>query len=453
LEAATFGSYFCSNFCSNGVHLVLEALANAAAAAQAAGVPLALHTLRVVETGLHLPMAGKLLAGLPNIHTLQLVLDLEEEEEYYRYKDVGALVQEALAPLAQATQLQRLYLAHLGFEATAGSSAAVAGLLPLSLERLSWDAPNCSPLPDLSHLTQPTFLQLANWASAGANSKPFSARLPPCLQQLELHQTWAPAEVLEVQPQLVTAWSQRETADLQQVLSRMKNLREALLSVRHAGDSGVPTALAQHPHLSDMGLSDSSVPPECVAAALGTVASIKNLRSLDLALDRFSMAEAKQLSALTRVTRLSAVVVSWQDAAPYHALADGISRMTGLRWLSVAGGVLQAGCGWLGDLQQLQVLHLLALGDIDSDTGGTMVQWLEGWIEQGLPPQLQVLGTHNMTAEQAVAWRLRHRMQGLLSGTGCEVVVGPDLREVCDPTQQLAGLPVTLQQALASPMG
>jgi hypothetical protein len=66
-----------------------------------------------------------------------------------------------------------------------------------------------------------------------------------------------------------------------------------------------------------------------------------------------------------------------------------------------------------------------------------------------LPPQLQLLGASGLTAEQAAHWELRRRLQQLVGSSGCEVVVGPDLDEVCDPTQPLAGLPLCLQQALA----
>jgi hypothetical protein len=433
---------------SNGDHPVLEALADAAAAAQAAGCPLPLRTLRVLGPGPHLSTAGRLLAGLPHLHTLQLGLEVTCNDK--AWGDLGALVQEALAPLGQATQLQQLYLERTVryIPRTSNFSASIAGLLPASLKRLTWKAPGVGhTLPGMSHLTQVTFLQLHRWPdSATADPSVLTtAWLPSSLQQLELLQVKDLPEVLEEQPQLVTGWQADRAADLQRELDRLSSMRSALVCVDQLQAPAVRTALAQHPHLSKLELVDVCVAPECVIAALGTAASIKNLRSLGLSLDSFSMIEAAALSALTRVTRLSASVEFGEDAGPQRALADGIGRMTGLRWLSVSVGVLQAGWAWLGGLQQLQVMHVYWI----AASGSTLFQWLEGHQQgPGLPPQLQLLAFSGMTAEQAAAWQLRRRLQGLLGSTGCEVVVGPDLEEVCDPAQQLAGLPLALQQAL-----
>jgi hypothetical protein len=60
-----------------------------------------------------------------------------------------------------------------------------------------------------------------------------------------------------------------------------------------------------------------------------------------------------------------------------------------------------------------------------------------------------VLGVTGMKAGHAAHSKLRRRLQQLVGSSRCEVVVGPDLDEVADPTQQLAGVPETLQQALA----
>jgi hypothetical protein len=56
-----------------------------------------------------------------------------------------------------------------------------------------------------------------------------------------------------------------------------------------------------------------------------------------------------------------------------------------------------------------------------------------------------------ITTQEAAAWpsSRRRRLQQLLGSSGGEVVFGVDLNEVADPTKQLAGLPVALQQALA----
>jgi hypothetical protein len=76
---------------------------------------------------------------------------------------------------------------------------------------------------------------------------------------------------------------------------------------------------------------------------------------------------------------------------------------------------------------------------------------VQGCSQEVLPPRLQVLGVSGVTAKHGVPGQLRRHLQRLLgsSSSGCEVVVGPDLDAVGDPTQQLAGLPAVLQQALA----
>jgi hypothetical protein len=85
----------------------------------------------------------------------------------------------------------------------------------------------------------------------------------------------------------------------------------------------------------------------------------------------------------------------------------------------------------------------------DSSRSSSIVAWLEGCSREALPPQLRVLCVCGMTAQHAAAWQVRRRLQQLVGSSGCEVVVGVDLDEVCDPTQQLAGVPVALQQLLA----
>jgi hypothetical protein len=75
--------------------------------------------------------------------------------------------------------------------------------------------------------------------------------------------------------------------------------------------------------------------------------------------------------------------------------------------------------------------------------------WLEGCTREALPPSLQVLAGSGMTAAKAAAWQLRRRLQQWVGSSGCQVVVGVNLDEVADPAQQLAGLPLALQQVLA----
>jgi hypothetical protein len=65
--------------------------------------------------------------------------------------------------------------------------------------------------------------------------------------------------------------------------------------------------------------------------------------------------------------------------------------------------------------------------------------WLVSRSPLLLPPRVLVVGCGVMVIDH-VMW--------LLAGSGCEVVDGGDLQAVCDPTQQLAGLPEELQQEL-----
>jgi hypothetical protein len=87
---------------------------------------------------------------------------------------------------------------------------------------------------------------------------------------------------------------------------------------------------------------------------------------------------------------------------------------------------------------------------VDSLEGqqGVSVPVWEQWVLGTLPPNLRVLNWRRLSAHRAVSVQLRRRLQRLVGDSGCEVVVGADLDEVADPMQQLAGLPVALQQAL-----
>jgi hypothetical protein len=108
LEALTLaGSYVQSN----GV--ILTALADAAAAAQAAGRPLQLHTLRVVglvRGYVYIHTIGRLLAGLPRLRCLQLGMCVPCEQGSPVPEVDGVPAIQQLSSLHGATQLQELYL-------------------------------------------------------------------------------------------------------------------------------------------------------------------------------------------------------------------------------------------------------------------------------------------------------------------------------------------------------
>lgn len=190
LEALTL-----SSDSHSAADLVLGALAQAAEAAAAAGRPLNLHTLRVLGCSPFLDTVGQLLARLPCLRTLQLA-------EWERVSRGGAArkkgaeqLQQALASLQTAPQLQELYLRGLPL----GHPTDVAERLPPGLKRLSWQAHSgYGRLPDLSHQTQLTFLQLLDWGHWGPTRK-----VPPSVRELHLCGEQAPPQLLPQQQQVV----------------------------------------------------------------------------------------------------------------------------------------------------------------------------------------------------------------------------------------------------------
>jgi hypothetical protein len=169
---------------NNTSSIVLEALAAAAAAALAAGRPLPLHTLRLLVDSVDLRITGRLLVSLVNLCTLQLYDNTDVE--YKECPPAGGLTegQQHLAPLQQATQLQELHLN--GTRLSNGYSDGMAGLLPMGLKCLSWSSSSLQAahrLPSLSHLTELTRLRLSLWYY----EQDSGVKLPPHLQELELH--------------------------------------------------------------------------------------------------------------------------------------------------------------------------------------------------------------------------------------------------------------------------
>jgi hypothetical protein len=454
------GSLILSSFSGNHVSAieVLRALAEAGQAAQAAGAPLALHTLRVFAAGeaagpttVGMDLSGRLLACLPHLRCLQLQLgwrcDLGLPCER-----LGGEVQAALRPLQQATQLQELYLTGpYSRRHSQERTLAVAGLLPPTLKRLSWKTPPTwkrktdtdMSAPDLSHLTGLTFLHLCNWEGVA------SAKLPPRLQQLELHDIVASPEVLlEEQQEVVVGWSPTTFRDVQQRLGDLTALKRLSLDMNALAMPAVRTALAQHTRLSDLALCNVH---ENFPAALATAGSISSLRSLTVALHLWRVPVPPSLAALTGLTRLAlsmSVMYSSGGSADHPAWAEEIGRMTGLRWLAVPQGLLGAEWGPLAGLQQLRVLVVSSFAVAVAVNTSSIQHLVEGWSQRGLPPRLQLLSIRGVSAEQAATEQIR-RLRQLLRGSGCELVVGVDLDEVCDPAQQLAGLPLGLQQVLA----
>jgi hypothetical protein len=240
--------------------------------------------------------------------------------------------------------------------------------------------------------------------------------------------------------------------DMLEQLARLTNIRTLRVDADDLQSRAGCAAIKQLTNLSALtlwagregaGRSSGTIP------ALATAASLGSLRRLHLFL--YGMPNLTGLAAVTQLTQLRLVLCEGEGSAEQRqALTAALSSLVGLRWLSVPSVLLWAGKAWLGSLQQLQVLVLQCGNGVDvasvAHVGSTAWHGMS-WVE-ALPPRLQVLAVSGMTAERAAALQLRRRLQRALASRGCEVVVGVDLDEAADPTQQLAGLPVALQQVL-----
>jgi hypothetical protein len=302
-------------------------------------------------------------------------------------------------------------------------------------------------------MTQLTFLRMNYWETDSITS----STLPADLQQLHLGLIrWRQEEVLQAELPLVTGWTCFSLMDEceRQLFTRLTNLKVCSVDVEDLCDPDVPAALTQLRSMSSLTVTSVYNEPEDegrgMHMAIRTAASMGSLRRLHLDLDGLlKQVRPADLAALTQLTQLRV-----SDARPagtkgqrLRLWARTLGSMSGLQWLSAPHVLLTAVPGWLGGLQQLRVLMLQWAGEAATDVGA--MPWLDAGSWQGLCRQLQVLGVSGMTAQQAAGWELRRRLQQLVCSSGCEVVVGVSLDEVADPIQQLAGLPVALQQALA----
>jgi hypothetical protein len=364
------------------------------------------------------------------------------------------LLQQHLAPLQAATQLEELYLDWTPSHGESGGPTAP--LLPPNLRRLSV-AYDHAPNQDLSHLTKLSFLHLNGCVQVS------SSQLPPSLQQLELLNVRSNWEVLEQHKEVVTACGYLFLCErhVQQMFVQLPGLTAADVSGSGFQLPATQAALKSASKLSALTFTFANVlfhPDDRVRsmqAAVSTVGSMRHLRRLHLCF--YVLPEAMGLASCTQLTQLRVSleypVSRWEQQRVPGWVAD-VGRMAGLRWLSVPAALLGAGWAWLGGLQQLRVLVLEQRAEVKEGTDqvadGTHISmaWLEGCTREVLPPSLQLLGVTGLTAEQVAARQVRRRLVQALSSSGCEVVVGPDLDEVCDPIQQLAGLPEALQQAL-----
>jgi hypothetical protein len=441
--------------------VVLDALAAADAAAISAGRPLPLHTLRVLDWHPHPARIGALLAALPNLQCLQAGIDytLAFHDDSTSF---GLVVEEGLAPLRQATQLQELYWSESWVPE--GSSESFDNLLPSGLKRLVWASDrDAMYVPDVSPLTHLTFLQLAGGACEFLRPR----HLPPSLQLLELVGDDVPRFVI---------------AEQQQVLSRLGAVQLGAL-VRNEGEDDEPweepdpapaivgglsklwalavdlgdlhhwhkvPAMPQRSQLTALVLRDrgafypvlGSAVPEPVRMLPSMSQFAVSLRRLDL--DRCGCVMLPSLSLFTQLTWLRySEAPNSSQWPPHSVVTQQLSRLPHLKWLSVPGALLNGGHGWLGDLQQLRVLVLVGVYGSTRQVSGMDAEREMPWLAADnpllLPPCLLILGCDGL---------VRRHTKRLVAGSGCEVVDSGELEKACDPTQQLAGLPEALQQAL-----
>jgi hypothetical protein len=431
----------------------LEALADAAAAA-ADDSPLELHTLRVLGCYVDLPLAGRLVEGLPFLHTLQLCIKPQHLANVTMF-DVERLVTKHLGPLQSAMMLEELYLGGPFITSSRRMRYAsdVAELLPPNLKRLSWSThswPDSESAPSLAHLSQLSYLQMLGWDHKYSS-------VPPSVKELELYDSQGTSlEGLLQQREVLTGLNWR-LWDLgyarmagsvrgEEHLSSFTRIKTLDVNGDSLKYTPVRDAMASLGSLSTLKVHASHALP--VLPAGGGAGRFSSLRNLDLRLQM--VRELTGLSAATGITRLSVSMMRRSPGPePKPSWGKEIGRLQGLRWLSVPAVLLEEGGAWLGGLQQLQVL---VLDEYWYGSGNLCEAWLsslDGGGSQLLPPRLQVVGVTLLYVWSMAPQQLRRRLRELLSSRGCEVVVGADLDQLADPTQQLAGLPLGLQQALA----
>jgi hypothetical protein len=338
-------------------------------------------------------------------------------------------------------------------------------------------------------LSQLTFLQLSEtWQAEMVTSD----RLPPGLQALELDrvQQLLPEEHHQ---ELLTGWDMATSGPGLEHVPLLVNTKTASMDTALLLKPAMRAAIGQLRQLSTLKVYKL---PGClwwgtrghVERVVDTASSCRNLRSLHLTMSPVDpLTELVLLPGLTRLEiRLASLDFQglpmtapaslsgsccwpwmrgrvrpvfrtkpvqcrrvWEDICPIRDLAFTLSCMVGLKWLSVPGLLVAAGWSWLECLKQLQVLELTSEHPRSDAWGHLRVEELS---PHSLPPQLQLLAISRDAAEAVTGVQgrnaQRRRLQQQLGTSECEVVVGVDLQQVVDPTQQLAGLPVALQQAL-----
>jgi hypothetical protein len=326
----------------------------------------------------------------------------------------------------------------------------MAQLLPPNLRRLAWEAyegDGKSVVPNLDHLSNLAFLQLRKWDGTDLSSK-----LPSSLEQLQLDGVSIDTHELKEVRGLVTSFVEpRPESQSWPKVARLHKTQSAVVTAEALHDPATGAALARLPDLST--LTAHAATYRDMQALLSTAANLRGLRSLTIKLRNLPLPQDLG-GVLTGLTRLTLTHSDLRGVPQQqHAWTHELGRLVGLKWLSVPGELLLVQRPWLGGLQQLKVLLLSSLlvpsREYDTNVMGELAFFLELGIHVVLPPRLRLLGFTGITVADAALLGLPGRLQLLMGSSGCEVVAGPNLEQVCDPTQQLAGLPEALQQALA----
>jgi hypothetical protein len=439
---------------------ILGVLALAAETAAASGHPLQLHTLRVLGCGPSLPTTGRLLAGLPHLHCLHLPdLNSRKLGAEHVTKDVSK-VQQQLAPLQHAKQLVDLQLP----EVNGVANRVLSGLLPLNLQRLSWQANWDDHHPHLTHLKQLTFLQLACWRGGALSG----TKLPAALRELDLSFLKMTHEIPQEQLQLVSVVNgafylgNHPMCDI----SGMSNLTALLVDGFRLSWPSISTAVAQLSSLSALTIQCDEHDVRSTAPVPFVVsfpASLQGLRRLEIQLYgwRHNAMDLPGLSCLTQLTRLAVSIDEGQYnfEQQFEDWGQELRELQSLKWLSVPDLLLlEEDQSWMGDLLQLQVLQVEVLFDRPHFWGSSHVapdSYRDACVSRmqqlparaslcALPPQLLLLMVTGVPAHLAASFQLRRHLQQQLVGRAeCEVVVA-----VCDPTRRLVGLPEALQERL-----
>jgi hypothetical protein len=275
------------------------------------------------------------------------------------------------------------------------------------------------------------------------------------LRELHLSGEGVSLEVVQAQQQVLVGLDRDQPYNLSNriipTLECLPKLQAMAVRVSQLQQPDVCAALKQLSQLDTLTVRlDGPEQAADMRAVVSTAAGIPSLRALHV---EPSLGVLPNMPSLQKLTSLTRVRLSSYGRVPL-GYASKLGQMPLLRWLSVPEALLLEASGpWLGGMQQLCVLmahgqpHQRGTPPPGAASVPSMFQALAPGLP--LPPKLLVVGWAGVLAESGAAQPLRGFLKQRLGSSGCEVVIGVDLDEVCDPVKQLAGVPEALQQAMA----